>query len=173
MSKKRRKFMYLITFFLWILLALRSPLCSLKRYSCCFCQSFNVLQLQHLISFLHFTYQVKAAVSALWNTRGLSWPTAFEQKAGDLDLLDWLKAMFGFQACIWLLERQRTIDISAFSFFPINIGGFILESKTLWPSKNAYCVWWATERQCQEPEGASYLAACQCSHKASSQAWTS
>lgn len=47
-------------------------------------------------------YQVKAAVAALWNTRGLSWPSAFEQhrqKAGDLDLLDWLRAMFGFQAC--------------------------------------------------------------------------
>jgi callose synthase len=47
-------------------------------------------------------YQVKAAVAALWNTRGLSWPNAFEQhrqKAGDLDLLDWLRAMFGFQAC--------------------------------------------------------------------------
>ncbi|KAK7858339.1 callose synthase 5 [Quercus suber] len=41
--------------------------------------------------------EVKAAVAALWNTRGLSWPSAFEQhrqKAGDLDLLDWLRAMF-------------------------------------------------------------------------------
>ncbi|KAK9292439.1 hypothetical protein L1049_020411 [Liquidambar formosana] len=47
--------------------------------------------------------EVKAAVAALWNTRGLNWPTAFEQhrqKAGDLDLLDWLRAMFGFQALI-------------------------------------------------------------------------
>ncbi|KAG6775265.1 hypothetical protein POTOM_018709 [Populus tomentosa] len=45
--------------------------------------------------------EVKAAVAALWNTRGLNWPTAFDpqrQKAGDLDLLDWLRAMFGFQA---------------------------------------------------------------------------
>lgn len=41
-------------------------------------------------------------MGALWNTRGLNWPSAFEsrQKAGDLDLLDWLRAMFGFQACI-------------------------------------------------------------------------
>ncbi|PKI42246.1 hypothetical protein CRG98_037362 [Punica granatum] len=41
--------------------------------------------------------EVKAAVAALINTRGLSWPTSFEQqrqKAGDLDLLDWLRAMF-------------------------------------------------------------------------------
>ncbi|CAK7355014.1 unnamed protein product [Dovyalis caffra] len=40
--------------------------------------------------------EVKAAVAALWNTRGLNWPTAFEpqrQKAGDLDLLDWLRAI--------------------------------------------------------------------------------
>ncbi|XP_021300964.1 callose synthase 5 [Herrania umbratica] len=44
--------------------------------------------------------EVKAAVAALWNTRGLNWPAAFEphrQKHGDLDLLDWLRAMFGFQ----------------------------------------------------------------------------
>lgn len=49
-----------------------------------------------------FPYQVKAAVAALWNTRGLNWPASFEpqrQKSGDLDLLDWLRAMFGFQAC--------------------------------------------------------------------------
>ncbi|KAM7257949.1 hypothetical protein ACFE04_013690 [Oxalis oulophora] len=44
--------------------------------------------------------EVKAAVSAFCNTHGLNWPTTFEphrQKAGDLDLLDWLRAMFGFQ----------------------------------------------------------------------------
>ncbi|KAJ4825933.1 Callose synthase 5 [Turnera subulata] len=44
--------------------------------------------------------EIKAAVGALWNTRGLNWPASFEpqrQKAGELDLLDWLRAMFGFQ----------------------------------------------------------------------------
>uniref|UniRef100_A0A5B6Z1A1 1,3-beta-glucan synthase n=1 Tax=Davidia involucrata TaxID=16924 RepID=A0A5B6Z1A1_DAVIN len=44
--------------------------------------------------------EVKAAVAALWNTRGLNWPAGFEQhrqKAGELDILDWLRAMFGFQ----------------------------------------------------------------------------
>ncbi|KAF8404369.1 hypothetical protein HHK36_009252 [Tetracentron sinense] len=44
--------------------------------------------------------EVKASVAALWNTRGLNWPAAFEQhrqKARDLDILDWLRAMFGFQ----------------------------------------------------------------------------
>nr|XP_025680304.1 callose synthase 5 [Arachis hypogaea] len=47
--------------------------------------------------------EIKAAVSALWNTQGLNWPSSFEQqrqRTGDLDMLDWLKAMFGFQACI-------------------------------------------------------------------------
>ncbi|GAB4847772.1 Callose synthase 5 [Ancistrocladus abbreviatus] len=47
--------------------------------------------------------EVKAAVGALWNTRGLSWPPAFQQhreKTNDLDLFDWLRAMFGFQACV-------------------------------------------------------------------------
>ncbi|KAI3893658.1 hypothetical protein MKW92_030081 [Papaver armeniacum] len=41
--------------------------------------------------------EVKASVAALWNTRGLTWPSSFEQqrqKAGDLDILDWLRAMF-------------------------------------------------------------------------------
>ncbi|KAG5067213.1 hypothetical protein JHK86_010944 [Glycine max] len=45
--------------------------------------------------------EIKASVSALWNTRGLNWPTSFEQqrqRTGELDLLDWLRAMFGFQA---------------------------------------------------------------------------
>ncbi|WMV53781.1 hypothetical protein MTR67_047166 [Solanum verrucosum] len=44
--------------------------------------------------------EVKAAVSALSNTRGLNWPASFEQqrqKTGELDVLDWLRAMFGFQ----------------------------------------------------------------------------
>ncbi|KAH7520841.1 hypothetical protein FEM48_Zijuj08G0188700 [Ziziphus jujuba var. spinosa] len=57
--------------------------------------------------------EVKAAVAALWNTRGLNWPAAFEQqrlKAGELDLLDWLRAMFGFQACIWLLKEGKQIQ---------------------------------------------------------------
>ncbi|KAI9074930.1 hypothetical protein K1719_043093 [Acacia pycnantha] len=43
--------------------------------------------------------EIKAAVSTLGNTRGLNWPISFKQqtqKAGDLDLLDWLRAMFGF-----------------------------------------------------------------------------
>ncbi|GMH25104.1 hypothetical protein Nepgr_026947 [Nepenthes gracilis] len=44
--------------------------------------------------------EVKAAVASLWNTRGLNWPPAFQQhrqKTNDLDLFDWLRAMFGFQ----------------------------------------------------------------------------
>lgn len=48
----------------------------------------------------HAASQVKAAVAAVGNTRGMSWPPAFEQhrpRSGDLDLFDWLRAMFGFQ----------------------------------------------------------------------------
>ncbi|GAU38073.1 hypothetical protein TSUD_318670 [Trifolium subterraneum] len=44
--------------------------------------------------------EIKAAVSALWNTRGLNWPSSFEpsrQRTGDLDLLDWLRSIFGNQ----------------------------------------------------------------------------
>lgn len=61
------------------------------------------------LKFVAFCFlQVKAAVAALWNTRGLNWPSAFEQsrqKAGDLDLLDWLRAMFGFQVCIKMRDE--------------------------------------------------------------------
>ncbi|KAL3528069.1 hypothetical protein ACH5RR_012725 [Cinchona calisaya] len=56
--------------------------------------------------------EVKAAVSALWNTRGLNWPTSFEQqrqKTGDLDLLDWLRAMFGFQRDNVRNQREHLI----------------------------------------------------------------
>ncbi|KAL5555549.1 hypothetical protein UlMin_037785, partial [Ulmus minor] len=60
--------------------------------------------------------EVKAAVSALSNTRGLNWPGAFEQhrqRAGDLDLLDWLRAMFGFQRDNVRNQREHLILLLA------------------------------------------------------------
>ncbi|XLR19647.1 hypothetical protein S83_047559, partial [Arachis hypogaea] len=42
------------------------------------------------------TVLLEASVSALWNTQGLNWPSSFEQqrqRTGDLDMLDWLKAI--------------------------------------------------------------------------------
>ncbi|CAM8881816.1 unnamed protein product [Rhodiola kirilowii] len=60
--------------------------------------------------------EVKAAVAALWNTRGLNWPPSFEQKgqkAGDLDLLDWLRAMFGFQRDNVRNQREHLILLLA------------------------------------------------------------
>ncbi|XP_065866870.1 callose synthase 5-like [Euphorbia lathyris] len=60
--------------------------------------------------------EVKAAVGALWNTRGLTWPSAFEQhrqQAGDLDLLDWLRAMFGFQRDSVRNQREHLILLLA------------------------------------------------------------
>ncbi|KAI5672445.1 hypothetical protein M9H77_12809 [Catharanthus roseus] len=56
--------------------------------------------------------EVKAAVGALWNTRGLNWPASFEQqrqKSGELDLLDWLRAMFGFQRDNVRNQREHLI----------------------------------------------------------------
>ncbi|MCL7052282.1 hypothetical protein MKW94_023070, partial [Papaver nudicaule] len=56
--------------------------------------------------------EVKASVAALWNTRGLTWPSSFEQqrqKAGDLDILDWLRAMFGFQKDNVRNQREHLI----------------------------------------------------------------
>ncbi|CAL5051430.1 unnamed protein product [Urochloa decumbens] len=56
--------------------------------------------------------EIKAAVTALRNTRGLTWPSTFEperQKGGDLDLLDWLRAMFGFQRDSVRNQREHLI----------------------------------------------------------------
>lgn len=65
----------------------------------------------HCSEFFSFlSHQIKAAVSALWNTRGLNWPTTLEhqrQRTGDLDMLDWLRAIFGFQVCILRVNRMR------------------------------------------------------------------
>ncbi|XP_008801869.1 callose synthase 5 [Phoenix dactylifera] len=60
--------------------------------------------------------EIKAAVAALRNTRNLSWPSSFEpqrQKAGDLDLLDWLRAMFGFQKDSVRNQREHLILLLA------------------------------------------------------------
>lgn len=60
--------------------------------------------------------EVKAAVAALWNTGGLKWPSKFEeqkQKAGDLDLLDWLRATFGFQRDNVRNQRENLILLLA------------------------------------------------------------
>ncbi|PNY05622.1 callose synthase 5-like protein, partial [Trifolium pratense] len=60
--------------------------------------------------------EIKAAVSALWNTRGLNWPSAFEQtrqRTGELDLLDWLRAIFGFQAYNVRNQREHLILLLA------------------------------------------------------------
>ncbi|MCD7448465.1 Callose synthase 5 [Datura stramonium] len=60
--------------------------------------------------------EVKAAVSALSNTRGLNWPASFEQqrqKTGELDVLDWLRAMFGFQRDNVRNQRENLILLLA------------------------------------------------------------
>ncbi|XP_027342248.1 callose synthase 2-like [Abrus precatorius] len=48
--------------------------------------------------------EIKAAVSALRNTRGLPWPKDHGNKANE-DILDWLQLMFGFQK--GNVENQR------------------------------------------------------------------
>ncbi|KAK3128542.1 hypothetical protein QOZ80_6BG0463220 [Eleusine coracana subsp. coracana] len=60
--------------------------------------------------------EIKAAVAALRNTRGLTWPSTFEpqrQKGGDLDLLDWLRAMFGFQRDSVRNQREHLVLLLA------------------------------------------------------------
>ncbi|KAL5722920.1 Callose synthase 5 [Ranunculus cassubicifolius] len=56
--------------------------------------------------------EVKACVSALRDTKGLSWPNTIEQsrqRTGDLDLLDWLCAIFGFQKDNVRNQREHLI----------------------------------------------------------------
>ncbi|XP_074275339.1 callose synthase 5-like isoform X1 [Silene latifolia] len=60
--------------------------------------------------------EVKAAISALWNCRGLTWPPAFEQhrqRTNELDLFDWLRAMFGFQRDNVRNQRENLIILLA------------------------------------------------------------
>ncbi|XP_020575940.1 callose synthase 5 [Phalaenopsis equestris] len=56
--------------------------------------------------------EIKAAVAGLKNTRGLNWPSSFDaqrQKLGDMDLLDWLRTMFGFQKDNVRNQREHLI----------------------------------------------------------------
>ncbi|URE15448.1 callose synthase [Musa troglodytarum] len=60
--------------------------------------------------------EIKAAVMALRNTRGLNWPSSFDQqrqKTGDWDLLDWLRIMFGFQRDSVRNQREHLILLLA------------------------------------------------------------
>ncbi|KHN31144.1 Callose synthase 5 [Glycine soja] len=62
--------------------------------------------------------EIKASVSALWNTRGLNWPTSFEQqrqRTGELDLLDWLRAMDNVRN-----QREHLILLLANSHIRLN-----------------------------------------------------
>ncbi|KAL7612774.1 hypothetical protein Lser_V15G06702 [Lactuca serriola] len=58
--------------------------------------------------------EIKASVSALRNTSGLNWPTSADedphrQTSGQLDLLDWLRATFGFQRDNVRNQREHLI----------------------------------------------------------------
>ncbi|PKU85626.1 Callose synthase 5 [Dendrobium catenatum] len=69
-----------------------------------------IMQLEELV--VTFREQIKAAVAALKNTRGLNWPSSFDsqrQKSGDMDLLDWLRTMFGFQKDNVRNQREHLI----------------------------------------------------------------
>ncbi|KAI3891479.1 hypothetical protein MKX03_037128, partial [Papaver bracteatum] len=60
--------------------------------------------------------EVKASVDALGNTRGLRWPSSLEQRrqeVGELDLLDWPRAMFGFQKESVKNQREHLLLILA------------------------------------------------------------
>ncbi|XLT83417.1 hypothetical protein HN873_005170 [Arachis hypogaea] len=67
----------------------------------------------------HFGYLRKDTLPIMQleeNTQGLNWPRSFEQqrqKIGDLDLLDWLKAMFGFQRDNVRNQREHLILLLA------------------------------------------------------------
>ncbi|KAG2399383.1 Callose synthase [Vigna angularis] len=67
--------------------------------------------------------EIKAAVSAFLNIHGLNWPTLFEQQRqrnGDLDLLEWLRAMFGFQRDNVRNQREHLILLLANAHIRLN-----------------------------------------------------
>ncbi|XP_059074532.1 callose synthase 3 [Cryptomeria japonica] len=55
--------------------------------------------------------EIKAAVTALRNIRGLPWPENYQKTDGDL--LDWLQLMFGFQANNVANQREHLILLLA------------------------------------------------------------
>ncbi|XAR62352.1 1,3-beta-glucan synthase [Bertholletia excelsa] len=60
--------------------------------------------------------EIKAVVSALRNTRGLHWPSSIDkqsQNLSDVDILDWLKALFGFQKDNVRNQRENLILLLA------------------------------------------------------------
>lgn len=57
-------------------------------FPCCFVLAW--------VTQLLISWQIQSTVSALRNTRGLPWPKGHKKKE-DEDILDWLRAMFGFQ----------------------------------------------------------------------------
>ncbi|RHN43111.1 putative 1,3-beta-glucan synthase [Medicago truncatula] len=83
-----------------------------------YAHSYNILPLDAAgasLPIMQFE-EIKAAVSALWNTRGLNWPGSFEQqrqRTGDLDMLDWLRAIFGFQKDSVRNQREHLILLLA------------------------------------------------------------
>lgn len=61
-----------------------------------------ILKMKFIFQLIFGKPQIKASVSALRNTCRLNWPASVDQHwqiSGELDLLDWLRAMFGFQVC--------------------------------------------------------------------------
>ncbi|XP_074292590.1 callose synthase 3-like [Silene latifolia] len=56
--------------------------------------------------------EIQAAIVALRNTRGLPWPKDYKKKQ-DEDILDWLRAMFGFQKDNVANQREHLILLLA------------------------------------------------------------
>ncbi|XP_057838272.1 callose synthase 3 isoform X2 [Cryptomeria japonica] len=57
--------------------------------------------------------EIKAAVTALRNIRGLPQPESWQKPGTDYDLLDWLQAMFGFQKDNVANQREHLILLLA------------------------------------------------------------
>ncbi|URE15445.1 callose synthase [Musa troglodytarum] len=103
--------------------------------------------------------EIKAAVMALRNTRGLNWPSSFDQqrqKTGDWDLLDWLRIMFGFQRDSVRNQREHLILLLANVHIrlspkpePLHKAYYILEL-----AKSVPWYSWMSELLMQLPQGA-------------------
>lgn len=102
--------------------------------------------------------QIKAAVAALRNIYDLNWPSSFEQhrqKSKDLDLLDWLRDMFGFQVFLIYVGFRSSILLHLGTCLQLMC---FLHLVSL------------SERQCKKPKGTLDSIACKQSYKIDTQA---
>ncbi|KAF7130413.1 hypothetical protein RHSIM_Rhsim10G0135300 [Rhododendron simsii] len=100
--------------------------------------------------------EVKVAVAALGNTDGLKWPSLSEQQraeAGELDVLDWLRAMFGFQACIINLNKEVNRQDSLYNYWNLDDHAVDAIMNKLFKNYKTWCKFLGRKHSLWLPQG--------------------